>query len=235
MSDIDCTLPENMELDECESMHDDDMHMDDDDKMHMKMANGKFLMTAMMSSAMYLLKYFRYRSDAMEYYTAGDQYFGTDAMNYWKMANTLRLPAGGAIFGILMLTQLLSLFGVAGEINIMAWMYLIPVWMIANMVSHAIAFVGYDAAYSWYAEDTTNNAMGASLMSTVGSEIYTMLAKETAIMMGLVFMHKEWLHGQVMMLPEEKQEMFMEKKGKKGGHDDDDEEMEVSLRAFYGF
>jgi len=234
MSDIDCTLPENMELDECESDH-EDMDMDDDDKMHMKMANIKFLMTAMMSSGMYLLKYFRYRGDAMEYYTAGDQYFGTDAMNYWKMANSVRLPAGGAIFGVLMLTQLLSMFGVAGDINIMAWMYLIPVWMIANMVAHAIAFVGYDAAYSWYAEDTTNNAMGASLMGTVGEEIYTMLAKETATMMGLVFMHKAWLHGQVMMLPEEKQEMFMEKKGKKGDDHDDDEEKEFSLRAFYGF
>jgi len=54
MSDIDCTLPENMELDECESDH-EDMDMDDDDKMHMKMANMKFLMTAMMSSSMYLL------------------------------------------------------------------------------------------------------------------------------------------------------------------------------------
>merc|ERR1712186_82786 len=78
----------------------------------------------------------------------------------------------------------------------MAWMYLVP--------------------YSWHAEDTTNNAMGATMMGTVGEEIYTMLAKETATMMGLVFMHKAWLHGQVMMLPEEKQEMFMEKKGKKG-------------------
>merc|ERR1711994_735103 len=112
------------------------------------------------------------------------------------------------IFGVLMLTQLLSMFGVAGDINIMAWMYLVPVWMIANMVAHAIAFVGYDAAYSWYAEDTTNNAMGATMMGTVGEEIYTMLAKE-------------------------KQEMFMEKKGKKGDDHDDDEEKEFSLRAFY--
>jgi len=172
----------------------------------------------------------------MTYYTAGDQYFGTDKPNYWKMSNSVRLPAGGAIFGVLMITQLLSMFGIAGEINIMAWMYLIPVWMISNMVAKVIAFVGYESAYSWYAENTTSNSSGGTLMTTVGDDIYTSLAKETMIMMGLVFSHEAWLHGQVMMLPEEKQEMFMEKKGKgKKDDDHDDDEKEFSLRAFYGF
>merc|ERR1712024_194850 len=187
------------------------------------MANMHFLMTAMMGSAGYFLKYFRYRGDAMDFYTYGDQYFGTDASNYWKMANSVRLPAGGAIFTILFITQLLSVFGVMGDINIMAWMYLIPVWMLTNMVSHAIAFVGYDAAYSWYAEDTTNNAMGGALMTTIGNEIYMMVAKETAMMMNFVFAHKAWMMGQFMMMDEETQEKWMEKKGKGKKHDDHDD------------
>jgi len=70
---------------------------------------------------MYTLLYFRYRPDAMDYYTYGDQYLGTGTANYWKMANHLRQPASAVIFGILTVTQLLSMAGIAGEINLMAW------------------------------------------------------------------------------------------------------------------
>merc|ERR1711934_918986 len=126
----------------------------------------------------------------------------------------VRLPSAGAIFSILTITQALSLAGVAVEINVMAWMYLIPAWMILSMIAHIVAFVGYDAAYSWYAEDTTNNATGGTLMTTIGNEVYMMVAKETAMMMNFVFAHKAWMMGQFMMMDEETQEKWMEKKGR---------------------
>ena len=144
MSDIDCTLPENEMMGMCM-----DEHIDyEGNKMRMRMANFQYTVTALWAAFFYLSKQFHYRSDSMRYYSSGDLFLGTDVPNYWKMANSLRMSGGGAIFSILFFTQLLSLFGVLGEINLMAWRVLLPVWTINNMVAHAIAFLGYEAAYS---------------------------------------------------------------------------------------
>ena len=235
MSDIDCMLPENMEMDECMDMDHDDHHEEEGHGNPM-MANVHYAMTAIMTSTAYSLAYFRYRGDAMDFYTAGDQYLGTDAPNYWKMANTVRLPTSAGIFGVLALTQLLSMFGIAGEINLMAWRYGLMVWMASNMVATLIEFYGYESAYAWYAEDTTNNIYGIATMGILGGEIYQMVAKETAIFMGLYFMMEPWFMGQVKMLPEEQQEKWMEMHGgKKDDHDDHDDDMEFSMSAFFGF
>merc|ERR1712165_342525 len=208
--------------------HDDDHH--DMDHGHAKMANVHFLVTAMMGMVGYNLKYFRYRSDA-DYYASGLA-LGADTTNYWEMSNMLRLPASGLIF-----TQALSMAGIAVEVNMMAWMYLTKAWMLVNLVSNIISFVGYETAYSWYAEDTSSNATGGALMTIIGNEVYMYVAKMTATMMGLVFAHKAWMYGQWSMLDEETQAEWMEKKGHGKKHDDDhdDDDDMFSLRAFYGF
>merc|ERR1719266_1168617 len=59
MSDIDCTLQENMEMDECMDM-DMDHDMDDEHKGDM-MTQVKWLMGSMMSATMYTLFIARYR------------------------------------------------------------------------------------------------------------------------------------------------------------------------------
>merc|ERR1719438_696839 len=160
---------------------------------------------------MYSLMVGRYRYDAMDFYTYGDQYLGTGSMNWWKIANSVRLYPAAAIWSVLTITQILSMVGVAGEINLMAWRFGVMAWMLTSMIAHALNFYGYESAYSWY-------------------------AKDTSIAMGLTFMMEKWLMGQVMMLPEEAQEKYMEKKGgKKHDDHDDEDDMEFSLRAFYGF
>ena len=121
----------------------------------------------------------------------------------------------------------------------MAWRYGVMAWMIVSMLAHAVYAYAYESAYSWYAEVTTTNAMGSAMMQFIGKEEKNMVAKETEIGMGLVLMMEKWFKGQVMMLPEESQEKWMEmhggKKGKHDDHDDHDDDMEFSLRAFYGF
>ena len=85
------------------------------------------------------------------------------------------------------------------------------------------------------------NMFAKETVIVIGNEEMNMVAKETNISMGLVFMMEKWFKGQVMMLPEESQERWMEmhggKKGKHDDHDDHDdhEDMEFSPRAFYGF
>ena len=144
-----------------------------------------------------------------------------------------------AIFSVLATTQINFMFGIAGEINLMAWRYGVMAWRIVSMLAHVVNAYAYESAYSWYAEDTTTNAMGSAMTQFISNEEMNMVAKETEIGMGLVFMMEKWFKGQVMMLPEESQEKWMEmhggKKGKHDDHDDHDDDMEFSLRAFYGF
>ena len=236
MSDeMDCTLPENEMMDECMDM---DKDMDDEHKGDM-MTQVKWLMGSMMSATMYTLFIARYRYDAMDYYTYGDQYLGDGSMNFWKIANSIRFPASAAIFWVLTITQILSMVGVVPEINLMAHHYGLMAWMVVSMLAHAVNAYAYESAYAWYAEDTTNNAAGSIMMQVIGNEEMNMVAKETSMAMMMVFMMEKWFKGQVMMLPEESQEKWMEmhggKKGKHDDHDDHDDDMEFSLRAFYGF
>ena len=117
--------------------------------------------------------------------------------------------------------------GVAVEINMLAWMYLVPIWVLANYVAHAIQFVGYESSYSWFMEDPTNhpNRNGDSLMLKQGKEIYEFLAKETAALMTLYFAMSSWFYGQYSMLPDdEAKDRWMEK-------DSDEKHM---LAKFYG-
>ena len=70
MEDIDCKLPENMEMDECMDMDHDD-HEEGHGPSPMK-ANVQFLMTAGFAALNANLMMFRYRSDGMAFYTYGD-------------------------------------------------------------------------------------------------------------------------------------------------------------------
>merc|ERR1712045_862095 len=100
-----------MEMDECMDM---DHDMEGEHKGDM-ITQVKWLMGSMMSATMYTLFIARYRYDAMEYYTAGDQYLGDGSMNFWKIANSIRFPASAAIFWVLTITQILSMVGVVPE------------------------------------------------------------------------------------------------------------------------
>ena len=175
----------------------------------------------------YSLSFFRYRGDSMDYYTLGDQFMGTER-NLWKMANHVRYPACISIFGLLFVLQALSMAGVAVEINMMAWMYLLPVWVLSNYVAHAIQFVGYERSGSWYMEapDSYPNWNGVALMTKMGSEIYQHLAYETSALTTLYFAMSSWFYGQYSMLPDdEAKERWM----KQGGKDRSEKHMLVRL------
>lgn len=166
------------------------------------MANVKFLMTSGFTALGASLTYLRYRSDST-FYDLGDTYLST---NYWEQANMVRHPTRMLIFGILFILQLLSMLGIAVDINMMAWHYLMPVWMITNMVANVLEFLAYDGLYSKYNEDTTTYAVALDLMAEgIGFEQKSWLAKDTALVMGLYFAKKGWMKAQWDMLPEEKQ------------------------------
>ena len=56
--------------------------------------------------------------------------------------------------GVLTITQLLSMFGIAGEINIMAWMYIEMAEMVLGLIIKLVWLYARDAGYSIAMDDT---------------------------------------------------------------------------------
>ena len=55
---------------------------------------------------------------------------------------------------VLTITQLLSMFGIAGEINIMAWMYIEMAEMVLGLIIKLVWLYARDAGYSIAMDDT---------------------------------------------------------------------------------
>ena len=66
------------------------------------------------------------------------------------MANSVRGSVSVGVWSILFILQALSMAGILNEINVIAWMYGVPVWMLANTTAGMISVDGYETAYSYY-------------------------------------------------------------------------------------
>ena len=123
--------------------------------MEMMEANLTFLMVALGSFIHIALQMFRYRS-AETYYDWGALSVAT-MTNYWSILNMAGGYFGLGVTGILTITQLLSMFGVAAEINLMAWMYLGFADMIVGIVLGLIYMYAYDAYYTVSVDATADS------------------------------------------------------------------------------
>lgn len=171
--------------------------------------------------------YFRYKNEPskMSYYTNGDapNVYATEvSTNLWKASNDVRSAAGLLTWGVLFVTQALSMAGIAPAINVQAFMILIPVWMIGNMVAQMIAMYGKDKSWAIWNADNTKAAAGA-MAGVHEGELWTWMAKNTAIMLTLWVNHESWWKGQYKMMDEETRAEFKEGKG----------EDDMMFRKFY--
>lgn len=92
------------------------------------MGNLTYLHVAMGSAIHAALELFVWHED--DYYDDGEV-LGT---NTWEYLGMLSHYSHLGIWSILTITQLLSMFGILGEINLMAWMYAEMLEMIIGMV-----------------------------------------------------------------------------------------------------
>ena len=65
-----------------------------------------------------------------------------------------------AIFGTLFITQALSMAGIAGEVNMMLWHYLMMVWTLTTIIEIFIMYSAYEGAWTFYTADMVNNSDG---------------------------------------------------------------------------
>ena len=130
-------------------------HMDDGHEMMdsstLMQAQVAYLMTAMSLTVHAALVQFRYRSSDT-FYDAGDAL----TTNYWELLNMLWNYFTIGWMGIATITQLLSMLGIAAEINLMVWMYGGIVNMVVSFISGLVAMYAYDAYWS-VSEDSTSS------------------------------------------------------------------------------
>jgi len=147
------------------------------------------------------------------------------------------LVLGGAKFT----TQLLSMLGIMGSTNIMVWHYGMMAGDVLMMVVGVMMFIAYNKAYGVAVaqDDATETSVANSLVDFMETEMTWSLIGQAAMHLELMYNYEGWLWGQVMMLPEEEQEAWMEKMDKMDEMDDmddkdgDDDDNEMDLFAFW--
>merc|ERR1712226_1777623 len=116
--------------------------------------------------------------------------FGASATNWWKLYNQIAQYGTLSIGAILTITQLLSMFGIAAEVNVMLW--------------------GYAQAYQLCDTDASVNAVACIIMSDIEGDMLWHAVKELSMGAALMESYEGWMQAQFMALPEETQKMWME-------------------------
>lgn len=157
---------------------------------------------AVVSAAMDL---FRYRPS-----TFYDSYDTVSDTNWWKYANLVGSYAGLTLGSVAFITQVLSIFGIAAEINIMVWMYGVSLGgLIIGMITGALRLWAYEQAWS-SAEDGTNGA--SSIAYNIRQEMVEVSAMSSSSTLALWTEAANWWAAQMMALPQDKEAMMNEQK-----------------------
>merc|ERR1712062_531797 len=151
--------------------------------------NIGFLMVAISHVAYPALDLFRYQS-AATYWDVSDATFGAGATNWWKLYNQIGMYGALSIGSILTITQLLSMFGIAAEVNVMLW--------------------GYDQAYQLCDSDSSTYADACTMQEDIEGDMLWMAVEELAMGAALMESYEGWMMAQFMALPEESQKAWME-------------------------
>ena len=106
--------------------------------------------------------------------------------------------------GIASITQLLSMLGIAAEINLMVWMYGGMVDMVVSLIWGLVAMYAVDAY--WSDSENTGSSTQANSGNAKGyleDDMMNMVALETGAAVGLYIHHKGWMMGQWNALSDE--------------------------------
>lgn len=209
------------------------------EEMHMEgnpmMGNLTYLHVALASTIHAGLELFVYHED--DEYDDGDV-LGT---NYWKYLSSLHHYSHFGIMSILTCTQILSMVGIAGEINIMAWMFAEMIEMVIQLIMKLGYMYTYDAAYV-IKEDSGSSSdeitKAKAVMAGIAESIVNSTIEETANHFALHVEHENWMMAQVMALPDEAQEKYIHRKhgDKHEDHEDhEDHEMLALIQKHTGY
>merc|ERR1712060_298393 len=254
-----CEEPPMDETMEDDKMMDEDM--EDMEKEMDMMPQLVFLMTSMGVTAMSALDLFWRKHAIMSeqqpdadsadteenplYYTAEVSLMAQDAGYdnlWWQMSSKIGSYAMLVLGATKMTTQLLSMLGIMGSVNLMVWHYGMMASDIVMLVTGVMMFLSYNKAYSIAtenAEDAENsNADFDAAMAVVEgmeTDMVFMMVSQAAMHLELMHNYEGWFWGQVMMLPEEEQDAWMEAKGMDDMDDMDDDHHDDDKMDLFAF
>ena len=112
---------------------------------------------------------------------------------------------------ILTITQLLSMFGIAAEVNVMLWGYAtMLVGPLMGAVVSGLAMWGYDQAYQLCDADSSTNADACTMQDTIEGDMLWHAVAELSMGAALMESYEGWMQAQFMALPVETQKEWME-------------------------
>merc|ERR1719189_335190 len=100
---------------------------------------------AVMSAVGTALDMFRYNPSSTKY-TEWGNLGATATTNYWQYGSEMARYTSLAFWSVASVTQMLSMFQVAPEVNMMVWMYGGMAGSMLGMVSHGLLMYAYDKA-----------------------------------------------------------------------------------------
>ena len=183
----------------------------------------------------------------MTRYSTENEFVGGQFMdtNLWEYSTKAMRYTSLVGHSILTITQILSMAGIAADVNIMAWMYLSMVGSVVSLLVSIVRMYVYDQAYT--ASTATPNVTkdytlddgevieaesqyaSGLVLDGIEADIMSETIMGTAAMLSLYKENKNWMMAQWEALPAEKQEA-MQKKGDKKG-----EKMGEKMEEMFGF
>ena len=179
------------------------------------MGQVTFLLVSALLVTRYSLGLFRYRMDSA-YYTPGE---ALADWNPWKVANLIEsygmLTLGAAAF----VTELLSLFGIAAQINYFVWVFGVGIGGVTvALASVLFRLIAYDKAYS---------LNDGTMMSVVHMDAVQSVLIFATSALALFWQRKNWMMAQWLNLDEETRAAMMAMEE----GEDEDEMVDVALEG----
>ena len=202
-------------------------------KMDMMMANLAFLSVALGGAVHTALDLFMWKfaivDDEDEVYHYADEYDLSedyDTMMLWEMGGMIGTWGSFVVHAILTVTQLLSMVGVMGEINLMAWGYGPMIMELLSVVVGVMWFIQYNNAYAILRTDVDDNddvtdTEAAGVASGIWWDALEMSVMQASAILTLWMNMETWMMAQWWALPEEtKKQMWMDMKESEKKDDD---------------
>ena len=170
-----------------------------------------YTMVAVSAATATAFDLFRYNPASADIWTEWTT-AGLTGTNFTKLSRDIGGYAGLAFWSVASLTQILSIFGVAADINVMVWMYGGMVGGLVSLVAHFIAMWAYDQLYVVKTTSATPAEVTAAETLMHEMELAAIAVGSGEVLMGLELYDQgmNWMAAQMMAMGEGKKEKVME-------------------------
>lgn len=149
----------------------------------------------------------------------------------WQNGSTIYTWGSFVIHAILSVTQLLSIFGILVEINMMMWGYGPMVMEAISAVAGIMMFLQYNNAYGVLRDDiddgetTIDDATAYAVAEGIQMEMIEMAVMQASAILSLWVNMENWMKAQWWALPEEDKKAKYWEMQEKDKKDDDMKDM----------